>query len=143
MNAPFSLARSFYESIHLPSSFSPCHFVFTLPLVFSLIYLLNPVGKFIFKYIVVYTLSLFNPTHLFLLLFPSFSFFLLFSFSFQCCRYEEPEWREDEFTEQGKWMDGWESRRKYVAAHVIPFCNSLTLSLLLSFSLDNTLEYIN
>jgi allantoicase len=24
----------------------------------------------------------------------------------------EPEWREEAFTERGKWMDGWESRRK-------------------------------
>ena len=26
------------------------------------------------------------------------------------------EWREG-FTEQGKWMDGWETRRKRVAGH--------------------------
>ncbi|KAJ9590925.1 hypothetical protein L9F63_016023 [Diploptera punctata] len=30
---------------------------------------------------------------------------------------EEPEWREREFTEFGKWMDGWETRRKRIPGH--------------------------
>uniref|UniRef100_A0A0C9RL28 Allantoate amidinohydrolase n=1 Tax=Fopius arisanus TaxID=64838 RepID=A0A0C9RL28_9HYME len=29
----------------------------------------------------------------------------------------EPEWKEDVFTEFGKWMDGWETRRKRCAGH--------------------------
>ncbi|XP_074640540.1 allantoicase-like [Tubulanus polymorphus] len=29
----------------------------------------------------------------------------------------EPEWREGEFTEFGKWMDGWETRRKRIPGH--------------------------
>ena len=29
---------------------------------------------------------------------------------------EEPVWREG-FTEQGKWMDGWETRRKRIEGH--------------------------
>eukprot|EP00729_Bicosta_minor_P006093 gene6093-9232_t len=40
-----------------------------------------------------------------------------FSEASNMVRYEEPEWREDEFTEQGKWMDGWESRRKRIPGH--------------------------
>ena len=28
-----------------------------------------------------------------------------------------PVWKEDEYTDRGKWMDGWESRRKRVAGH--------------------------
>ena len=28
-----------------------------------------------------------------------------------------PVWREHEYTDRGKWMDGWESRRKRVAGH--------------------------
>ena len=30
---------------------------------------------------------------------------------------EEPEWLEGEFTEFGKWMDGWETRRKRIPGH--------------------------
>src|SRR5437763_12609773 len=30
---------------------------------------------------------------------------------------EKPVWKEHEYTERGKWMDGWESRRKRVAGH--------------------------
>ena len=30
---------------------------------------------------------------------------------------EEPEWHEGEFTEFGKWMDGWETRRKRIPGH--------------------------
>ncbi|XP_069697543.1 allantoicase-like isoform X1 [Periplaneta americana] len=30
---------------------------------------------------------------------------------------EEPEWHEGEFTECGKWMDGWETRRKRIPGH--------------------------
>lgn len=29
----------------------------------------------------------------------------------------DPEWREGEFTECGKWMDGWETRRKRIPGH--------------------------
>ena len=29
----------------------------------------------------------------------------------------KPVWKEDEYTDRGKWMDGWESRRKRVAGH--------------------------
>jgi len=29
----------------------------------------------------------------------------------------EPEWREGEFTERGKWMDGWEPRRRRAPGH--------------------------
>lgn len=29
----------------------------------------------------------------------------------------KPVWREHEYTDRGKWMDGWESRRKRVAGH--------------------------
>jgi allantoicase len=29
----------------------------------------------------------------------------------------EPEWREDAFTERGKWMDGWEPRRRRAPGH--------------------------
>lgn len=29
----------------------------------------------------------------------------------------KPVWKEEEYTERGKWMDGWESRRKRVAGH--------------------------
>jgi allantoicase len=32
-------------------------------------------------------------------------------------KYDEPVWKEGLFTEQGKWMDGWESRRKRTAGH--------------------------
>jgi allantoicase len=28
-----------------------------------------------------------------------------------------PEWREDAFTERGKWMDGWETRRRRSSGH--------------------------
>src|SRR5256885_14501631 len=28
-----------------------------------------------------------------------------------------PVWKEHEYTDRGKWMDGWESRRKRVAGH--------------------------
>jgi allantoicase len=30
---------------------------------------------------------------------------------------EKPVWKEHEYTERGKWMDGWESRRKRVPGH--------------------------
>jgi len=30
---------------------------------------------------------------------------------------EEPEWRQGVYTDYGKWMDGWETRRKRVAGH--------------------------
>src|SRR5438105_1201115 len=30
---------------------------------------------------------------------------------------EKPVWREHEYTERGKWMDGWESRRKRTPGH--------------------------
>jgi allantoicase len=30
---------------------------------------------------------------------------------------EKPVWKEEAFTERGKWMDGWESRRKRVPGH--------------------------
>jgi allantoicase len=30
---------------------------------------------------------------------------------------EKPLWKEHEYTERGKWMDGWESRRKRVPGH--------------------------
>lgn len=29
----------------------------------------------------------------------------------------KPEWREGEYTEQGKWMDGWETRRRRTPGH--------------------------
>jgi allantoicase len=29
----------------------------------------------------------------------------------------KPVWREDEFTDRGKWMDGWETRRRRVPGH--------------------------
>lgn len=29
----------------------------------------------------------------------------------------EPEWREDAYTERGKWMDGWETRRRRTPGH--------------------------
>ena len=29
----------------------------------------------------------------------------------------EPEWKENEFTEFGKWMDGWETRRRRSVGH--------------------------
>ena len=29
----------------------------------------------------------------------------------------EPEWRENEYTERGKWMDGWETRRRREPGH--------------------------
>src|SRR5512132_3159349 len=28
-----------------------------------------------------------------------------------------PEWREGEYTERGKWMDGWETRRRRTPGH--------------------------
>src|SRR5437773_10222557 len=28
-----------------------------------------------------------------------------------------PEWRESEYTERGKWMDGWETRRRRSPGH--------------------------
>jgi allantoicase len=30
---------------------------------------------------------------------------------------QEPEWREDEYTDCGKWMDGWETRRRRIPGH--------------------------
>jgi allantoicase len=30
---------------------------------------------------------------------------------------EKPIWREDEYTDRGKWMDGWETRRRRVPGH--------------------------
>src|SRR5438105_12592338 len=30
---------------------------------------------------------------------------------------EKPVWKEHEYTERGKWMDGWESRRKRTPGH--------------------------
>ena len=30
---------------------------------------------------------------------------------------EPAQWKEGEFTKYGKWMDGWESRRKRIAGH--------------------------
>jgi allantoicase len=30
---------------------------------------------------------------------------------------ERPVWREDEYTDRGKWMDGWETRRRRVPGH--------------------------
>ncbi|HYS52354.1 MAG TPA: allantoicase [Thermoanaerobaculia bacterium] len=32
-------------------------------------------------------------------------------------RAEKPVWKEHDYTERGKWMDGWESRRKRVPGH--------------------------
>src|SRR5438477_4993472 len=32
-------------------------------------------------------------------------------------RSSKPVWKEDEYTDRGKWMDGWESRRKRVPGH--------------------------
>jgi allantoicase len=32
-------------------------------------------------------------------------------------RQSKPVWKEHEYTDRGKWMDGWESRRKRVAGH--------------------------
>lgn len=32
-------------------------------------------------------------------------------------RSTEPEWREGEYTDQGKWMDGWEPRRRRAPGH--------------------------
>ena len=32
-------------------------------------------------------------------------------------QYEDPVWKEGEFTANGKWMDGWESRRKRIPGH--------------------------
>src|SRR6266581_3044779 len=29
----------------------------------------------------------------------------------------KPVWKEHEYTDRGKWMDGWESRRKRVSGH--------------------------
>ena len=29
----------------------------------------------------------------------------------------EPVWREGEFTDRGKWMDGWETRRRRTPGH--------------------------
>ena len=29
----------------------------------------------------------------------------------------EPEWKQGVYTDYGKWMDGWETRRKRVAGH--------------------------
>ena len=29
----------------------------------------------------------------------------------------KPEWREDEYTDRGKWMDGWETRRRRTPGH--------------------------
>ena len=29
----------------------------------------------------------------------------------------KPVWKEHEYTDRGKWMDGWESRRKRVPGH--------------------------
>src|SRR5579864_7669458 len=29
----------------------------------------------------------------------------------------KPEWREHEYTDRGKWMDGWESRRRRMPGH--------------------------
>jgi allantoicase len=29
----------------------------------------------------------------------------------------EPEWRRDAFTDSGKWMDGWETRRRRIPGH--------------------------
>src|SRR5262245_56469835 len=29
----------------------------------------------------------------------------------------KPEWHEGEYTEQGKWMDGWETRRRRIPGH--------------------------
>src|SRR5919202_2446388 len=29
----------------------------------------------------------------------------------------DPEWREDAYTERGKWMDGWETRRRREPGH--------------------------
>src|SRR6266540_3317356 len=30
---------------------------------------------------------------------------------------EKPVWKEHEYTDRGKWMDGWESRRKRTSGH--------------------------
>ena len=30
---------------------------------------------------------------------------------------EKPVWREHEYTDRGKWMDGWESRRRRTPGH--------------------------
>src|SRR5260370_9960357 len=30
---------------------------------------------------------------------------------------DKPVWKEHEYTERGKWMDGWESRRKRIPGH--------------------------
>src|SRR5947208_12270487 len=32
-------------------------------------------------------------------------------------RREKPVWKEHEYTDRGKWMDGWESRRKRTSGH--------------------------
>ena len=29
----------------------------------------------------------------------------------------KPEWREGEYTDRGKWMDGWETRRRRTPGH--------------------------
>lgn len=33
------------------------------------------------------------------------------------CQPSPPEWREGVFTSNGKWMDGWETRRKRIPGH--------------------------
>src|SRR6476620_733988 len=32
-------------------------------------------------------------------------------------RQSKPEWKEHEYTDRGKWMDGWESRRRRTPGH--------------------------
>jgi allantoicase len=40
-----------------------------------------------------------------------------FAEAFNLLKVAEPEWREGVYTEQGKWMDGWETRRRREPGH--------------------------
>ena len=41
----------------------------------------------------------------------------LIKFSWVFSQPSDPEWREGVFTSFGKWMDGWETRRKRIPGH--------------------------
>lgn len=49
---------------------------------------------------------------------------------------EEPEWKEGVFTEFGKWMDGWETRRKRCAGHDWSIISLNKKSVITGFCID-------
>src|SRR5688500_13260132 len=51
---------------------------------------------------------------------------------------EKPVWKEHEYTERGKWMDGWESRRKRTPGHDYAIIRLGVPGIIVGFVVDTT-----